>query len=153
MAYTKHRKNESLAHSAAKNAPNNNQILHRRRRLRPALMERKTTTLLTATTLTTPTAAAATVAAETINPIYEYSDELNSATMQEMAQRQRHLWTACANLDLIGRHTPNAWEFVVSPGHSLAWCNVFKAASSMWLYYFNILGELNHILKQFSFPQ
>lgn len=37
-------------------------------------------------------------------------------------------------------HRPNAWEFLVNRQHHLIWCNVFKAASSSWMYNFNILA-------------
>lgn len=126
-------KNKSLAYIS--NAHKNN-IRRKKRRFLEALSGPMSNHLRTTKMTTTPVTVV-----ETINPIYEYSDEQNSATMQEMVQRQRHLWAACVDLDLIGRYTPNAWEFVLSPGHSLSWCNVFKAASSTWLYYFNILGE------------
>lgn len=129
------RKNESAPHLAA--AKLQNKILHRQR---PARANQPQINDPSASTTTGRPANA-----ETVNPIYEYSDEMNAATMLEMAQRQTHLWEACAKLDLIGRHTPNAWEFVLSPGHSLSWCNVFKAASSTWLYYFNILGECGQL--------
>lgn len=76
----------------------------------------------------------------TINPIYEYSDELNAAAEKDFAERQSRLWEACSRYNMVGTHPPNAWEFFISPGHSLTWCNVFKAASSTWMYYFNILG-------------
>lgn len=75
----------------------------------------------------------------TVNPIYEYSDEINAAAEHDFAERQAKLWDVCVKYN-FGR-TPNAWEFFISPGHNLAWCNVFKAGSSTWLYYFNILGE------------
>lgn len=75
--------------------------------------------------------------------LYEYSDDLNAALEQEFAERNQLLAEECANLQLTNRYPPNAWEFFVSPGHSLAWCPVFKAASSLWLYYFNVLGGYN----------
>lgn len=78
-----------------------------------------------------------------VNPIYEYSDELNAALEQEFEARNQLLWEECANLKLTNRYPPNAWEFFISPGHNLAWCPVFKAASSIWLFYFNILGGFN----------
>lgn len=80
-------------------------------------------------------------AASTVDPIYEYSAEQNAATQADLQRRQAVLAEACARHGWVGQRTPNAWEFFLSPGHGLAWCNVFKAASSTWLYYFNILGE------------
>lgn len=37
-------------------------------------------------------------------------------------------------------HRPNAWEFLVDNKHHLIWCNIFKAASTSWMYNFNILA-------------
>nr|XP_023023217.1 carbohydrate sulfotransferase 11-like [Leptinotarsa decemlineata] len=37
-------------------------------------------------------------------------------------------------------HRPNPWEFLVDNKHHLVWCNVFKAASTSWMYNFNILA-------------
>lgn len=78
----------------------------------------------------------------TINPIYEYSEEENAAAEHDFNQRKSRLMDTCAKLDIYEKHPPNAWEFFISPGHGLAWCNVFKAASSTWMYYFNILGNI-----------
>ncbi|XP_055591852.1 carbohydrate sulfotransferase 11-like [Uranotaenia lowii] len=76
----------------------------------------------------------------TLNPVYEYSEELNTAAEADFNDRRTVLWNICAEHRIIGKYPPNAWEFFISPGHGLAWCNIFKAASSTWMYYFNILG-------------
>lgn len=76
----------------------------------------------------------------TLNPVYEYSEEINAQAERDFNQRRDHLWKVCQQNPAIGKLTPNAWEFVLSPGHGLAWCTIFKSASSTWLYYFNILG-------------
>ena len=34
----------------------------------------------------------------------------------------------------------NPWEYLLDAPHNLAWCNVFKAASSSWMWIFNILA-------------
>lgn len=90
----------------------------------------------------------------TVNPIYEYSDEINAAAEHDFAERQAKLWEVCAKYNF--ERTPNAWEFFISPGHNLAWCNVFKAGSSTWIYYFNILGacfcRYCRLKFDFSFP-
>lgn len=77
----------------------------------------------------------------TVNPIYEYSEEKVAAAEHDFHHRRDHLWNVCAKYDFIDRYPPNAWEFFISSGHGIAWCNVFKAASSTWMYYFNILGK------------
>uniref|UniRef100_A0A182QLS7 Carbohydrate sulfotransferase n=1 Tax=Anopheles farauti TaxID=69004 RepID=A0A182QLS7_9DIPT len=76
----------------------------------------------------------------TLNPVYEYSDEMNAAAETDFNERRMVLWNVCADHRIIGKYPPNAWEFFISPGHGIAWCNIFKAASSTWMYYFNILG-------------
>lgn len=81
----------------------------------------------------------------TLNPVYEYSEEINAQAEKDFNERRQHLWEVCERSKIIGKFTPNAWEFFISPGHGLAWCNVFKAASTTWMYYFNILGEFNWV--------
>ncbi|XP_053676451.1 carbohydrate sulfotransferase 11-like [Anopheles nili] len=76
----------------------------------------------------------------TLNPVYEYSDEMNAAAETDFNERRMMLWNVCAEHRIIGKYPLNAWEFFISPGHGIAWCNIFKAASSTWMYYFNILG-------------
>ncbi|EDX03810.1 carbohydrate sulfotransferase 11 [Drosophila simulans] len=79
--------------------------------------------------------------ATTLNPVYEYSEELHSRTERELQRRSEHLAAVCDRYKLQEKYPPNPWEFFVSPGHNnLVWCNVFKAASSTWMYYFNILA-------------
>lgn len=77
----------------------------------------------------------------TVNPIYEYSEEKVAVAELDFHRRSNHLRKMCAKYDFTDRYPPNAWEFFISPGHGIAWCNVFKAASSTWMYYFNILGK------------
>lgn len=86
----------------------------------------------------------------TLNPIYEYSEEMNAAAEQEFNQRRNKLWEICRKINFIGKYPPNAWEFFLSPGHGIAWCNVFKAASSTMMYYFNILGLQLYLLESFE---
>lgn len=79
--------------------------------------------------------------------MYEYSEEINEKAERDFTERRQHLWEVCDKSKILGKFTPNAWEFFISPGHGLAWCNVFKAASSTWMYYFNLLGKLNNKKK------
>lgn len=78
----------------------------------------------------------------TLNPVYEYSEEINAQAEKAFNERRGHLWEVCERNKIVGKFAPNAWEFFISPGHGLAWCNVFKAASTTWMYYFNVLGWL-----------
>ncbi|XP_071455462.1 carbohydrate sulfotransferase 11-like [Hetaerina americana] len=63
----------------------------------------------------------------------------------ELTSRRAKVWEACKAHGLVGedgvsRAEPNAWEFFVDDQHHVVWCNVFKAASSSWMYNFNLLG-------------
>lgn len=86
-------------------------------------------------------AIATTSTSTTINSIYEYSEEKQFEAECDFQHRREHLWQICPKYEFIEHYKPNAWEFFISSGHSIAWCNVFKAASSVWMYYFNILGK------------
>lgn len=68
-----------------------------------------------------------------------------SMVYKRLEQRRRHLKKAChvLGLDKIANdtlHKPNPWEYLVDQKHHLVWCNVFKAASTSWMYNFNILA-------------
>lgn len=64
-------------------------------------------------------------------------DDLES----ELEGRRRRAWEVCVAHGLNTAAEPNAWEFFIDSTHGLVWCNIFKAASSTWLYNFNILGK------------
>ncbi|XP_016934805.1 carbohydrate sulfotransferase 11 isoform X4 [Drosophila suzukii] len=64
---------------------------------------------------------------------------------QRMDQRRERLRDKCSayGLDVLGHdswHTPNTWEFLVNKKYHIIWCNVFKAASSSWMFNFNVLA-------------
>jgi len=64
---------------------------------------------------------------------------------ERMYMRSQHLNEKCSyyGLDVHGNdslHKPNAWEFLINKQHHLIWCNVFKAASTSWMYNFNLLA-------------
>ncbi|KAK0163170.1 hypothetical protein PV327_006878 [Microctonus hyperodae] len=66
-------------------------------------------------------------------------------TEARLAERRKLLAERCseAGLDRPGNdslHRPNAWEFFVNRDYHLIWCNVFKAASTSWIYNFNRLA-------------
>eukprot|EP00092_Neocalanus_flemingeri_P028623 GFUD01031082.1.p1 GENE.GFUD01031082.1~~GFUD01031082.1.p1 ORF type:complete len:350 (+),score=63.55 GFUD01031082.1:158-1207(+) len=37
-------------------------------------------------------------------------------------------------------HQVKSWEYFINWEHSLVWCNVFKSASTSWMYIFNVLS-------------
>jgi len=59
----------------------------------------------------------------------------------ELEGRRHRVWEVCVAHSLNTAGEPNAWEFFIDSTHGLVWCNIFKAASSTWLYNFNILGK------------
>lgn len=64
---------------------------------------------------------------------------------ERMRHRTERLAQKCSEFGLDIRrndslHKPNSWEFLVSRRYHLVWCNVFKAASTSWMYNFNILA-------------
>ncbi|XP_017891132.1 carbohydrate sulfotransferase 11 [Ceratina calcarata] len=66
-------------------------------------------------------------------------------TEKRLYSRKKFLAQKCAEeeLDRPGNdslHKPNAWEFLVNREYHLIWCNVFKAASTSWMYNFNLLA-------------
>ncbi|CAG9560262.1 unnamed protein product [Danaus chrysippus] len=65
--------------------------------------------------------------------------EPDNATLNELEQRVNKVKETCHLRSLEGQ-TINSKEFFVDHAHNLVWCNIFKAASSSWLYNFNILG-------------
>ncbi|KAF2878661.1 hypothetical protein ILUMI_27510 [Ignelater luminosus] len=80
---------------------------------------------------------------------------LNSSIVEtRLEERKKYLKQACKNfgLDIPGNdslHKPNPWEFLVNKKYHLVWCNVFKAASTSWMYNFNLLaGYSPKFLKQ-----
>ncbi|XP_050595411.1 carbohydrate sulfotransferase 11 [Bombus affinis] len=66
-------------------------------------------------------------------------------TEKRLYTRRKFLEEKCAEEGLDGPgndslHRPNAWEFLVNREYHLIWCNVFKAASTSWMYNFNLLA-------------
>ena len=62
-----------------------------------------------------------------------------------MKDRRRTKEDVChkAGLDVMGNdtlHKVNPWEYFINHQYKLVWCNVFKSASTSWMYIFNILA-------------
>lgn len=75
-----------------------------------------------------------------------YIDFINmTAIGEKMVARKQHLQETChkLGLDIPGDdpyHKPNSWEFLISKEYKIIWCNVFKAASTSWMYNFNLMA-------------
>ena len=62
-----------------------------------------------------------------------------------MGTRQEEMEAACKRHQLDTRgsdrlHRPDPWEYFINREHNLVWCNVFKSASTSWMYVFNVLA-------------
>ena len=62
-----------------------------------------------------------------------------------MSKRRKVMHEAChqEGLDELGYdalHQVNPWEYFINKKHKLVWCNVFKSASTSWMYIFNVLA-------------
>ncbi|KAF4521883.1 hypothetical protein B566_EDAN008396 [Ephemera danica] len=57
-----------------------------------------------------------------------------------LESRRKRVREVCEATGLEKQGHPNAWEFFIDHRHHLIWCNVFKAASSTWMYNFNLLA-------------
>lgn len=81
-----------------------------------------------------------------LTPEEKILEQITAAeTEQRLIARRKFLAERCAEegLDRPGNdslHRPNAWEFLVNREYHLIWCNVFKAASTSWMYNFNLLA-------------
>ncbi|XP_049767814.1 carbohydrate sulfotransferase 11-like [Schistocerca cancellata] len=77
---------------------------------------------------------------ETENYNYNY----DPGYLEEIYEmRRERVWEVCVDKGLNTRGQPNAWEFFIDKDHHLVWCSIFKAASSTWMYHFNILAGYN----------
>ena len=62
-----------------------------------------------------------------------------------MRERREVMRAACQQegLDRAGEddlHRINPWEYLINKRYNVVWCNVFKSASSSWMFIFNLLA-------------
>ena len=62
-----------------------------------------------------------------------------------MRERRKVMRAACQQegLDKAGEddlHRINPWEYLINKRYNVVWCNVFKSASSSWMFIFNLLA-------------
>ena len=62
-----------------------------------------------------------------------------------MRERREVMRAAChqEGLDKKGHdalHRTKSWEYLINKQYNIVWCNVFKSASSSWLFIFNLLA-------------
>uniref|UniRef100_A0A182PMK1 Carbohydrate sulfotransferase n=1 Tax=Anopheles epiroticus TaxID=199890 RepID=A0A182PMK1_9DIPT len=76
----------------------------------------------------------------TLNSQYRLDVEYMKRRMEHRVER---LQKKCAEYRLNeSKHNykPKAWEYLIQPEYHLVWCNVFKAASTSWMYNFNLMA-------------
>merc|ERR1719430_495722 len=70
-----------------------------------------------------------------------------------MLDRGEEMKSACRKHGLDKRgddylHQPYPWEYFINWEHKFVWCNVFKSASTSWMYVINVMaGYSNKFLK------
>ncbi|XP_076045297.1 carbohydrate sulfotransferase 11-like [Oratosquilla oratoria] len=68
---------------------------------------------------------------------------LSPEVQNRLEHRRQRVQKVCKKYGFNKRtkeNQPNAWEVLVNHEYKLGWCNVFKAASSSWMYNFNIMA-------------
>ncbi|XP_052743869.1 carbohydrate sulfotransferase 11 isoform X2 [Bicyclus anynana] len=59
-----------------------------------------------------------------------------------MDARREYLRSECSRLGLDGAgHKAYAWEYLINRQYHVIWCNIFKAASTSWMYNFNLMAN------------
>ncbi|XP_053614420.1 carbohydrate sulfotransferase 11 isoform X2 [Plodia interpunctella] len=59
-----------------------------------------------------------------------------------MVARREFLSSECARLGLDGSSSKAyAWEYLINRQYHVIWCNIFKAASTSWMYNFNLMAN------------
>ena len=80
---------------------------------------------------------------QTVSEVSEMSVEETFDSL--MRERREVMRAACKQegLDKAGEddlHRINPWEYLINKRYNIVWCNVFKSASSSWMYIFNLLA-------------
>ncbi|XP_026321132.1 carbohydrate sulfotransferase 11 isoform X1 [Hyposmocoma kahamanoa] len=61
---------------------------------------------------------------------------------QRMEARKEYLRSQCSKLGLDdSSHKAYAWEYLINRQYHVIWCNIFKAASTSWMYNFNLMAN------------
>lgn len=65
--------------------------------------------------------------------LFKLARNNSNKQLLKSTNNNKYLWSSSGNDSL---HRPNPWEFLINKKHKIIWCNVFKAASSSWMYNF-----------------
>lgn len=97
-------------------------------------------------TITTPSI----LRTQTLQYIYENGTQEDSLLTKErfievntrMEARRDFLRAQCSKYGLdSSSYKSNAWEYLINRQYHVIWCNVFKAASTSWMYNFNLMAN------------
>ena len=71
--------------------------------------------------------------------------DVKDSEYHKMLERKKLKEEVCKKmgLDTAGNdsvHQVNPWEYLINEKFNLVWCNVFKSASTSWMYIFNVLA-------------
>ena len=72
-------------------------------------------------------------------------EEVKNTEYLRILERKKLKEEVCQKfgLDTAGNdtlHQVNPWEYLINKKYNLVWCNIFKSASTSWMYVFNILA-------------
>uniref|UniRef100_A0A182QLH1 Carbohydrate sulfotransferase n=1 Tax=Anopheles farauti TaxID=69004 RepID=A0A182QLH1_9DIPT len=76
----------------------------------------------------------------TVNSQYRLDMEYMKRRMEHRVERLQKKCTEYRLNESKHNYKPKAWEYLIQPEYHLVWCNVFKAASTSWMYNFNLMA-------------
>ncbi|XP_052893559.1 carbohydrate sulfotransferase 11 [Anopheles moucheti] len=76
----------------------------------------------------------------TINSQYRLDMDYMKQRMEHRVERLQKKCTEYRLNESKHNYKPKAWEYLIQHEYHLVWCNVFKAASTSWMYNFNLMA-------------
>ncbi|XP_053662061.1 carbohydrate sulfotransferase 11 [Anopheles marshallii] len=76
----------------------------------------------------------------TINSQYRLDMDYMKQRMEHRVERMQKKCTEYRLNESKHNYKPKAWEYLIQHEYHLVWCNVFKAASTSWMYNFNLMA-------------
>ncbi|XP_049299683.1 carbohydrate sulfotransferase 11 [Anopheles funestus] len=76
----------------------------------------------------------------TINSQYRLDIDYLKQRMEHRVARLQKKCTEYRLNESKHNYKPKAWEYLIQHEYHLVWCNVFKAASTSWMYNFNLMA-------------
>ncbi|XP_052862243.1 carbohydrate sulfotransferase 11 [Anopheles cruzii] len=76
----------------------------------------------------------------TIGNQYRFDMDFMKRRMEHRVERLQKKCTEYRLNEPKHNYKPKAWEYLIQHEYHLVWCNVFKAASTSWMYNFNLMA-------------